>query len=142
MSVLNIAGMDINIGQPKTGGGGDRFDKDFHEGDICVFIEPEAKDVDSQWGTSSAAACDYAIAFKGADVHVYEDALIFGSALAPAIYGAGTRIVAGRLMKAQRAKKGHNRAWILEPLTESDAAFVESWASKNLTVVNGRLAVK
>lgn len=142
MNTLNIGGIEIGIGQPKAGGSGDRFDKERHEGDVCLFLEPEARDIDSHFGTSTAAACDYVVALTDNGAVVYEDQLIFGAALAPAIYEPGQRLVAGRLGRAKKAQAGRNRAWILEPLTADEAAAVKDWAERNVSIVNGRLAVK
>ncbi len=143
MSGIVIAGgVEVTKPSEATGDFGPRFDKNEHEGRLVAFVEPEAREVDSQYGTATAASCDFVVVLEGDDAPtVYEDQLIFGAVLAPTIYNGG-RVVVGRIGRAADAKPGRSRAWILNDPTDEELASVQKWADDNLTVKNGRLVVQ
>lgn len=138
---VTIEGTGIEIGKPKSGG--DDFNKADHEGKLLMFVEPEHREVDTEYGTAQTASCDYVVAFEDdGTAEVFNDTLIFGAALAPAVYNAGTPVVVGRLGKAATAKPGRSRAWILDDPSDDDLAIAQAFADKSLTVRNGRVGVQ
>lgn len=121
---------DFTFGKP--GSAGDQFKSADNLGRLVAFVEPSLEDVDTKFGEAEAAKVRYAIVLDGADAgSVYENTLVFGKALAPAVYANGeSAIVLGRIAMGT-AKAGQNAPYILEDASEDDEKAAGAWFSQN-----------
>lgn len=116
-----------------------------HLGALCAFVEPDWEtDVSTANGPADVAKCRYVIVLDGANAGtVFESTMIFGKALAPAVYANGeSPIVLGRIGQGE-AKPGQNAAWLLNEATPADEQVAGTWfqahAGRNAA---GRIVIK
>lgn len=122
---------DFTFGDPT--GGGDMFKAADHLGNLVAFVEPTwEEDVSTSHGPADVAKVRYAVVLDGPEAgSVYESTMIFGKALAPAVYSNGEHaIVLGRIGQSE-AKPGQNPAWTLIESTDADKQAAGAWFSAN-----------
>lgn len=117
---------DWDIGKPGSGGGGDGFKNAAHEKHLLAFIGcvsmPQVK---TPYGVDDAVKCDWIICLT--DGMVKRDAMVFGTALVPALLEGTSLIITARLEKGASAKPGQNPPWILSDSSAEDDAMVTAW---------------
>jgi len=129
--------MPITISPPADNGG---FDKNAHLDHALLFINVTEESGPTAFGETTWAKIEVVADLD--DNSVSRDAAIFGTFLAPSIYGAGTPIVCGRLRQGTSAKPGQSPPWLLENPTDEDLAKAENWADKYVTELpSGALVV-
>ena len=112
-----------------TESAGDQFNAKDHEGKLVLFLGQRKDVYQGDWGPTDIAACSLIIILDGDDgPRVFEDAWVFGAALAPTVYKAKGPLL-GRLAKGE-GKKGQNAPWILLDGTKTDEKAAASWAKK------------
>ena len=109
----------------------DRFDKLEYENVLIAVIHPYGKQVDSQFGETTAAFMKYIVVLEGADAgRVFEGAALFGTVLVPALLDADSAIIVGKLVQG-KAKGGHNAPWLWEDGSADDFAVAGAWFDAN-----------
>jgi hypothetical protein len=110
---------------------GDRFSKDEYEGTLLALVNPEAKDIETRHGETTAAFCDYIVVLEGEDKDtVFRGAALFGAVLVPEVTNAAGAIVAGRIGKGT-AKNGQSQPWIWEDPSDDERDEVIKWFKAN-----------
>ncbi len=123
----------FTIGKPSTAPAGDRFNKADHEDRLLLFVAPDlAEGIETQFGTANAAEVAYIVVLDGPTAGtVWKEALLFGSALVPALTNDTGEIVAGRLVKGE-AKPGKNAPWLIEAPTAQDEKLAQAWLDDSI----------
>ena len=125
---------DFTFGAPSAGG--DMFAARDHVGRLVAFVRPKLEeDVQTKFGAADAAKPRYTVILDGDDANtLFENSLIFGQALVPALTGSDAEIVLGRITVGE-AKAGQSPPHILEAATEDDEkvamAFFSQYAKRN-----------
>jgi hypothetical protein len=128
----------FRIGKPGSSNSG--FSKDDHLDHLLGFVEPQAEEVSTSFGDTTAAHCSYVFCVD--DGTVESDPLIFGSALVPRLVDVEEEVVAGRLAKGL-AKPGRSAPWLLDDPTDADLEAVEAFLEANATrLPSGRIVME
>lgn len=120
--------MSFEPKKPSTGKGS--FDKEAHLDHLCIFIEPVADVLDTQFGNAQPVArCSYVVDLDVEPVDVTPEALIFGQALVPALVDGGDELVVGTLGKA--SGNAGRSYWLMYDPSDEDLARSKEWLDKN-----------
>lgn len=119
--------MDVTIGGPAKGGG-DRFTPSEHVGRLVLFAGIEKDTWTDPVGTTKhVARCVLVVVMDGPDgPEVFDDVMIFGAALAPALYRAKVPVVTGIIGQGE-AKPGKSAPWVLNDATEEQLDAARAW---------------
>jgi hypothetical protein len=104
------------------------FDKEAARNHLLIFVGAVAESIDTRFGKDQPAArCAYVVDL---DVNtVAQDALMFGTAVVPALTDDGDEIVVGRLDKA--TGNSGNDFWLLYDPDEADLERARVWLNAN-----------
>ena len=124
--------MEVTIGNPSKGGG-DRFAPADHVGRLVLFCGIEKDSwTDPAGVTKAIARVALVVVMDGPNGPTpFTDVLIFGAALAPSLYRAGTPVVAGVIGQGE-AKPGKSAPWILNDGDEAQLDAARAWYPKHV----------
>ncbi len=120
--------MDFTV--PSDNTGGDKFSAAEHEGMLCLFIDHVKDTFEGDWGPTEIAACGLIIVLDHPDgPSVFEDAWVFGAALAPSINRANGSVLA--TIGKEKSKNGRD-TWVLVDPTKTQVKAATKWSTEYL----------
>ena len=128
----------MEFAQPASGASGDRFVPADHLGKLVAFYGLGKDTVQTEFGEATVATVEVAVVLDAdGGPEPYSDILVFGAALAPALYKKAPGPVLGVIGKGE-AKPGRSAPWILLAADETQQKAANEWHKKgNVTQKDG-----
>ena len=129
--------MTTTIGTPNTTEEGDRFAPRDHLGKLVMFCGHDKTTIDTEYGETTVAVVSLVAVLDGDEkVEIFNDAFIFGKALAPSIYRSDLDVVVGVISQGY-AKAGKQAPWTLTEPTEVQLEAARAWFPKHVVSSGG-----
>jgi hypothetical protein len=126
----------IRVGRPARSVG--KFVKADHDCHVVAFLTPRLEtDVATSYGPADAARCDVVCVDYA---EYYDDQLLFGKALVPALTAGDDPVVCG-VFGQGRAKDGQSAPWVIDEPDDDDVARVQAVVDRCVTEAGGVLVV-
>jgi len=120
---------------------GDRFAPRDHLGKLVMFCGHGKTTIDTEYGETIVATVSLVAVLDGDKVEVFNDAFIFGKALAPSIYRSSLDVVVGVIAQGY-AKAGRSAPWMLAEPTEVQLTAARAWFPKHVVESGGEYLYK
>ena len=129
------------IGTPNTTEEGARFTPKEHLGKLDMFCGHGKTTIDTEYGETVVATVSLVAVLDGDQVEIFNDAFIFGKALAPSIYTSDKDVVVG-IMAQGYAKAGKQAPWTLTEPSEVQLEAARAWFPKHVVESGGEYLYK
>ena len=129
------------IGTPNTTEDGNRFTPKEHLGKLVMFCGHDKTTIETEFGEAIVATVSLVAVLDGDEVEIYNDAFIFGKALAPSIYRSTLDVVVGVISQGY-AKAGKQAPWTLSDPTEVQLTAAREWFPKHVVESGGEYMYK
>ncbi len=120
----------VDFGVPSDNSGGDKFSAAEHEGMLCMFLDITKDTYDGDWGPTEIAACGIIVVLDHPEgPSVFEDAWVFGAALAPSLNRASGPVLA--TIGKEKSKNGRD-TWVLLDPNKTQIKAAGKWSGEYL----------